>query len=46
MEEIKTFVKENLKSKKFLKQNIQEIKDIVKRQNLRIIGIEKEDSQI
>ena len=39
-------VKENVKSKKFLTQNIQEIWDTMKKPNLRIIGIEEgEDSQ-
>ena len=37
-------VKENVKSNKFLTQNIQEIWDTMKRQNLRIIGIEREES--
>ena len=45
MEEIDVSVKENVKSKKFLTQTVQEIQDNIKRQNLRIIGIEeKEDS--
>ncbi|XP_060221820.1 S-methyl-5'-thioadenosine phosphorylase isoform X2 [Meriones unguiculatus] len=45
MEEIDVSVKENVKSKKFLTKTIQEIQDNLKRQNLRIIGIEeKEDS--
>ena len=45
MEEIDVSVKENVKSKKFLTQTVQEIQDNMKRQNLRIIGIEeKEDS--
>jgi hypothetical protein len=44
---IDTTVKENAKCKKLLTQNIQEIQDIMRRPNLRIIGIEKsEDSQI
>ena len=34
-------VKENVKSKKFLTQNIQEIWDTMKRPNLRIIGVEE-----
>ena len=33
--------KENIKSNKFLTQNIQEIWDTMKRTNLRIIGIEE-----
>ena len=37
-------VKENVKSNKFLTQNIQELWDTMKRQNLRIIGIEREES--
>jgi hypothetical protein len=36
-----TSVKENVKSKKFLTQNNQEIRDTIKISNLRIIGIEK-----
>lgn len=45
MEEIDVSVKENVKSKKSLTQTVQEIQDNIKRQNLRIIGIEeKEDS--
>jgi hypothetical protein len=40
-------VKENAKFKKLLTQNIQEIQDTMRRQNLRIIGIEEsEDSQL
>jgi hypothetical protein len=49
IEEIFTLVKENIKSKKFLKQTnkkIQEIWDIVNKPNLRIIGIEKGDFQL
>jgi hypothetical protein len=47
IENIDTTVKENAKSKKLLTQNIQEIQDIMRRPNLRIIGIEeKEDSQL
>ena len=37
---------EHVKSEKFLKQNIQEIQETMKKQNLAIIGIEGEDSQI
>jgi chromosome segregation ATPase len=33
-----TTIKENAKCKKILTQNIQEIKDTIRRQNLRIIG--------
>ena len=43
IEEIDTSVKENVKSKKFLTQNIQEIWDTMKRPNLRIIEIEGEE---
>lgn len=43
-EEVDTLVKENAKSKKLLTQNIQKIWDTMKRANLRIIGIEEEDS--
>ncbi|ERE73973.1 Transposase, L1 containing protein [Cricetulus griseus] len=39
--EIDSSTKENLKSKKSLSQNIQEIWDTMKRPNLRIIGIEE-----
>jgi chromosome segregation ATPase len=41
IENIDTTVKENAKSKKLLTQNIQEIQDTMRRQNLRIIGIEE-----
>ena len=41
-EEIDLLIKENAKSKIFLKQNIQEILDVMKRPNIRIIGIEEE----
>jgi hypothetical protein len=42
-----TSVKENTKCKKLLTQKIQEIQDIMRRPNLRIIGIEEgEDSQL
>ena len=40
-EDIVISVKENVKSKKFLKQNIQEICDTMERPNLRVIGIEE-----
>ena len=47
IENIDTTVKENAKSKKLLTQNIQEIQDTMRRQNLRKIGIEeREDSQV
>jgi hypothetical protein len=46
-EEIHTSVKENVNTKLFLTQNIQEIWDTMKRPNLRIIGIEEgERSQL
>ena len=38
---IDTTVKENAKCKKVLTQNIQEIKDTIRRPNLRIIGMEE-----
>ena len=44
IEEMDTLVKENVKSKKFLTQNIQEIWDTMKRRNLRIEI--KEESQL
>jgi hypothetical protein len=47
IEDIDTIVKENTKSKKLVTQNIQEIQDMMKRSNLRIIGTEEgEDSQL
>jgi hypothetical protein len=47
IENIDTTVKENTKCKKLLTQNIQEILDTIRRQNLRIIDIEEnEGSQI
>ena len=46
-ENIDIAVKENAQYKKLLTQNIQEIQDTMRRQNLRIIGIEEsEDSQV
>jgi uncharacterized coiled-coil protein SlyX len=45
IEEINILVKESINFKRFLTQNIQEIKDTMKRPNQRIVGIE-EDSQI
>jgi RNA processing factor Prp31 len=41
IENIDTTFKENLKCKKILTQNIQEIQDTMRRPNLRIIGIEE-----
>ena len=41
IEEIDSFIKENIKSNKLLTQNIQEIWDTMKRPNLRIIGVEE-----
>jgi hypothetical protein len=46
IEEIDTSGKENVKSKKCLTQNIQEIWDTMKIPNLRIIRIEEDESQI
>jgi hypothetical protein len=47
IENIDTTIKENVKCKKILLQNIQEIQDTMRRPNLRIIGIEEsKDSQI
>jgi len=47
IEIIVTIVKDNVKQKKLLVQNIQEIQDSMRRSNLRIIGIEdSEDSQL
>jgi hypothetical protein len=47
IENMDTTIKENAKSKKILIQNIQEIQDATRRQNLRIIGIdENEDCQL
>jgi Zn-dependent M16 (insulinase) family peptidase len=46
IEDVNAIVKENTKCKKRLIQNIQEIQNTIKRPNLRIIGIEKnEDCQ-
>ena len=45
IEETDTSVKENVKSKKFLTQNIQEIWDTTKSQNLRIIEIEEGEEE-
>ncbi|KAL6087914.1 hypothetical protein STEG23_008170 [Scotinomys teguina] len=41
IEEIDSTVKENTKTKKVIKQNVQEIWDTMKRSNIRIIGIEE-----
>ncbi|KAL6030381.1 hypothetical protein STEG23_024291 [Scotinomys teguina] len=41
IEEIDSTVKENTKTKKVIKQNVQEIWDTMKRPNIRIIGIEE-----
>ena len=41
IEDIEISVDENIKWKKFLNQNIQEILDTMKRQSLRIIGVEE-----
>uniref|UniRef100_A0ABK0LEB8 Nucleic acid binding protein n=1 Tax=Rattus norvegicus TaxID=10116 RepID=A0ABK0LEB8_RAT len=47
IEIIDSTVKDNVKEKKLLVQNIQEIQDSMRRSNLRIIGVEEsEDSQI
>lgn len=46
IEETDISANKNLKSKKFLTENIQEIWDSIKRPNLRKIGIEEEDSQL
>jgi uncharacterized coiled-coil protein SlyX len=46
IENIDKIVKENTKCKKVLTQNVQEIQDKMRRQNLMIIGVkESEDSQ-
>jgi len=47
IENIDTTIKDNVKYKSLLSQNIQEIQDTVKRSNLRIVGIEEsKDSQL
>jgi hypothetical protein len=38
-----TTIKENVKCKKILTQNIQEIQDTMRRPNLRIIGIDENE---
>jgi short-subunit dehydrogenase involved in D-alanine esterification of teichoic acids len=43
IENIDTTIKENVKCKKILTQNIQEIQDTMRRPNLRIIGIEESE---
>jgi predicted nucleic acid-binding Zn-ribbon protein len=43
IESISTTIKENAKCKKILTQNIQEIQDIMKRPNLRIIGVDENE---
>jgi chromosome segregation ATPase len=44
IENIDTTVKQNAKCKKLLTQNIQEIQDVMRRPNLRIIGIEESEN--
>ena len=45
IENIDTTIKEKAKGKKLLTQNIQEMKDTMRKSNLRIVGIEEsEDS--
>jgi hypothetical protein len=47
IENINTTIKENVKCKRILTQNIQEIQNTTRRPNLRIIGIEEgEDSNL
>jgi hypothetical protein len=47
IENLDTTIKENAKCKKILTQNIQEIQDTMRRQNLRVTGIdENEDFQL
>jgi predicted RNase H-like nuclease (RuvC/YqgF family) len=47
IENIGTTIKENAKGKKILTQNIKKIQDIMRRPNLRIIGVdENEDFQL
>jgi hypothetical protein len=45
-DEVEEIVKENVKSKKFLTQNIQKIWDTMKRYNLRIIGLEEGEESL
>jgi hypothetical protein len=44
IENIDTTIKENVKCRKILSQIIQEIQDIMRRPNLRIIGIDKKEN--
>jgi len=47
IENMQTTIKVNVKHKKLLAQNIQEIEDTMRRSNLKMIGIEEsEDSQL
>lgn len=47
LQEIDSKVKENVKTKHFLSQNVQEVCDTIKRPNLRTIGVEQsEESQL
>jgi hypothetical protein len=47
IENIGTTIKENKKRKRILTQNIQEIQDTMRRANLRIIGVDRnEDCQL
>jgi hypothetical protein len=47
IENMNTAIKENVKCKKILTQNTQEIQDTMRRQNLRIIGVdENKDFQL
>jgi hypothetical protein len=43
IENIITTIKENGKCKKILTQNIQEMQDTMRRQNLRIIGVDENE---
>ena len=43
IENMDTTIKENVKCKKILTQNIQEIQDTMRRPNLRIIGIDENE---
>ena len=43
IENISTTIKENTKCKKILTQNIQEIQNTIRRQNLRIIGVDENE---
>jgi hypothetical protein len=46
IDEMGSSVKENDESNKYLTKNIQEIWDTMRRPNLKIIGIEEEESQL